>query len=137
VDLANPQSLNRYAYVLNNATTFVDPLGLDCTGPDSSGIMRCTVSAPYPDEGGGGGLAGHSPFAPLQDVGNGHQPGAPRITPPPAKPPSIFAKIKSAGCSAIPQGRTFGISGGIGGMGGQPGSLELPPENRTSRTCGR
>src|SRR5439155_6548682 len=33
VDLANPQSLNRYAYVLNNPTTLVDPLGLDCSEP--------------------------------------------------------------------------------------------------------
>src|SRR5208337_191072 len=29
-DLTNPQSLNRYAYVLNNPTGLVDPLGLDC-----------------------------------------------------------------------------------------------------------
>ena len=28
VDLSNPQSLNRYAYVMNNPTGFVDPLGL-------------------------------------------------------------------------------------------------------------
>jgi RHS repeat-associated protein len=31
-DVTNPQSLNRYAYALNNPTTFVDPLGLDATG---------------------------------------------------------------------------------------------------------
>ena len=28
-DITNPQSLNRYAYVMNNPTTLVDPLGLD------------------------------------------------------------------------------------------------------------
>ncbi len=33
--LANPQSLNRYAYVLNNPINLIDPLGLtshDCIG---------------------------------------------------------------------------------------------------------
>ena len=29
-DFTNPQSLNRYSYVLNNPLSFIDPLGLDC-----------------------------------------------------------------------------------------------------------
>ncbi|HEV2350589.1 MAG TPA: RHS repeat-associated core domain-containing protein [Terriglobia bacterium] len=39
VDLTNPQSLNRYAYVVNNPTGFVDPLGLRCIqeGADPKG----------------------------------------------------------------------------------------------------
>jgi RHS repeat-associated protein len=38
-DILNPQSLNRYAYVLNNPETFIDPLGLDCT--QVGGVMVC------------------------------------------------------------------------------------------------
>jgi RHS repeat-associated protein len=30
IDTANPQSLNRYAYVLNRPLNFIDPFGLDC-----------------------------------------------------------------------------------------------------------
>ena len=45
VDLSNPQSLNRYAYALNNPTTLTDPLGLaagDCdkTNPNCPGPGR-------------------------------------------------------------------------------------------------
>jgi len=36
-DISNPQSLNRYAYALNNPTSLVDPLGLDpCDSQDYS-----------------------------------------------------------------------------------------------------
>lgn len=41
VDITNPQSLNRYAYVMNNPTTRTDPLGLD-------GNSGCTPApSPY------------------------------------------------------------------------------------------
>jgi RHS repeat-associated protein len=47
-DPSNPQSWNRYAYVLNNPTTLIDPLGLDniklqAPGIDSGG-MNCTLN---------------------------------------------------------------------------------------------
>jgi RHS repeat-associated protein len=35
-DISNPQSLNRYAYVLNNPTTLTDPLGLGQCPPGTS-----------------------------------------------------------------------------------------------------
>lgn len=36
-DITNPQSLNRYAYVMNNPTNFVDPLGLGPCVPGAPG----------------------------------------------------------------------------------------------------
>ncbi len=42
-DITNPQSLNRYAYALNNPTTLTDPLGLDAAYCGTTG----RVSAPW------------------------------------------------------------------------------------------
>ena len=52
-DLTNPQSLNRYAYVLNNPTTLVDPKGLHFFKPCLT-LSNCTWSGD-PNLGGGGG----------------------------------------------------------------------------------
>ena len=40
-DLTNPQSLNRYAYVLNNPTGLIDPLGLDPGQGSDPGECSC------------------------------------------------------------------------------------------------
>ena len=39
-DISNPQSLNRYAYVLNNPTNLIDPLGLNCKVTDTCGMNQ-------------------------------------------------------------------------------------------------
>ncbi len=41
-DVTNPQSLNRYAYVLNNPATLTDPTGLQGCSPASIGTANCT-----------------------------------------------------------------------------------------------
>ena len=52
-DITNPQSLNRYPYVLNNPTTFIDPLGLFMRVGDCSWYGTCMAGR------GGGALATH------------------------------------------------------------------------------
>jgi RHS repeat-associated protein len=61
-DLTNPQSLNRYAYVLNQPTTLTDPSGLDVCDRNPN-ARACTE--PYPRDAVGGGLP---PFAGLFGV---------------------------------------------------------------------
>jgi RHS repeat-associated protein len=70
-NVGNPQSLNRYTYVLNNPATFTDPLGLadaDDDGCDTSSDLAHFRGRPVHgmdsangdcgDEGGGGGSVG-------------------------------------------------------------------------------
>jgi RHS repeat-associated protein len=69
-DVTNPQSLNRYAYVANNPTTSIDPLGLDpCTNANTGpgGSYACTPEQAAQTNlwggGGGGGLGNYDPFS--------------------------------------------------------------------------
>lgn len=81
--ITNPQSLNRYSYVLNNPTNLVDMLGLDCTfTTDANGTMSgsCVVNEPASGSGdgsldptGGGDGGASKRHAPLQD---GSDPGS-------------------------------------------------------------
>jgi hypothetical protein len=55
MSLANPQSLNRYAYVQNDPVNFVDPLGLNL----SSGTAGfCSAEFSYSQCGGDAGFWG-------------------------------------------------------------------------------
>jgi len=76
MDLTNPQTLNRYAYVMNNPTGNIDPLGLFCpVGHCDSGGGGDGVG------GGGGGGGGGDPCFFYPELCGGGPP--PPITPPP------------------------------------------------------
>jgi len=52
-EISNPQSLNRYAYALNNPTTLTDPLGLDtqpCMIDGQEGLCTTTTAAGSSDD---------------------------------------------------------------------------------------
>lgn len=62
---ANPQSWNRYAYILGNPLALIDPLGLDVGECDPytgictpCGFMICILPVPGGEGGGGGGGGG-------------------------------------------------------------------------------
>jgi RHS repeat-associated protein len=49
MDMTNPQSLNRYSYVLNNASNFIDPSGLiddTCNDDDEDGCVNANELLP-------------------------------------------------------------------------------------------
>ncbi|MBZ5524221.1 MAG: RHS repeat-associated core domain-containing protein [Acidobacteriia bacterium] len=121
MDLAHPQSLNRYAYVLNNPVNLRDPLGLNCVWDDGSyddDEDPVTGNQKGCENAGGTWYDYH---VGMQDwsltadgTGNAYLDTV-----------TLLSELKDYICSQIPDGRTEGISLGVGFLGGQTGTFEI------------
>lgn len=138
VDATDPQTWNRYAYVRNNPLALIDTNGLggDCapgatlpctvTGTSSSlsdldqllfqiySGWYCGVLGICNQHGGGPGTTG----------GGG------------GKSTGVVQKVKRAYCSALPEGRTEGVAGTLGIIGGATGSVERLVNYNTGEVSG-
>jgi len=128
-DASNPESLNRYSYVLNNPLVYIDPDGTTCVTDICVGVD----SGPYSPV----GIILNSFAPPISPVGNpspggGNFPGGLGYTGPGVVIPSnIFAKI----CGVLPSGSVSSISGN-GNFVGTAGSLDVVTNFRTGETTG-
>jgi hypothetical protein len=126
-DITNPQSLNRYAYVLNNLTTLTDPTGLQGCDPATIGTADCSpehAAQSNPTGGGGGGGWDTDPFdftcsyTSTVDASCG-------------QPPGLWSNgepIEIGGWGgSLPQPSPSGGSGGTAGGGIQGTSVAFQP----------
>ncbi len=105
-DLTNPQSMNRYAYVLNNPLSLIDPSGLcdmsncPCTNGDGTCNVPSDPTSGYPSE-----------------IGQGNSGGGPQV---PCKGPqlgnctNVFPKLISVKPGGAPSKQTCKTGFGLG-----------------------
>jgi RHS repeat-associated protein len=137
----NPQSWNRYAYVLDNPLGNVDPLGLDpCAGSNLTWISNfangtgifdsqdCAANGGTWDNS-GAGPADTTVYVTADPVNSGEYGNPPNQSVGGLLSNSsgggFFSTLKAKVCSLIPSGRTSGVSVGVGGVGSVGGGVEF------------
>jgi Bacterial toxin 44 len=146
-DVSNPQSLNRYAYALNNPETLTDPLGTNpsdctananggvtCTGPDTVTVNGgtppqvpiligpCSYEATEFAACYGGSSPAPPGWVPFPSSGGGGGSAPPPKPAPPAKPP--LAPPNANLCTNIAKGAGVGVGASVGfSIGGVPSPL--------------
>ncbi len=162
VDFTNPQSWNRYAYVWNNPLSHTDQAGLFCVwdngsydsadDPDTGTASNCGAAGGNwfdgsPSDWGLSADWSNQPNPDLQSIvgqTGDYTFNTSGVAYAPTDPLAVQASmenyliggIESSICSTLPQGRTFGISGSVGGVGGQTGSVEIVINYNTGEMSG-
>ena len=121
-DIANPQSLNRYAYALNNPTTLTDPAGLgECTWDASTNTLNCPLPPDVNffvfDVSGGGCTI--EPYLCesnyyFQLVSLASRSGAGTLAPPPKPAPASISSITRRIACAANFGDTHSLAAALG-----------------------
>lgn len=132
-DAGNPQSLNRYVYVLNNPLSFIDPLGLNSVAAgciDADGSRTSDTPASSCEGGEDSGETGVSQVVPdCTGPGCPHDPAPPPPPPAPAPDPGDCG----FGCRRYPGGGgdNTGVGGAGAGPGGRTGAAPQPGNSAT------
>ena len=120
-DPTNPQSFNRYAYVLNSPLSFIDPAGLgpgDCFLSGLSG-NTCSVTVSGNPPGGPGGPSDGSVGIPLIFKGGQHGQGGPGTAPnnTACNIQRATSGVMGAANLGLAVGKAFALGGAVAGLG--------------------